>query len=516
MSDEQPPSVEALLEEARLKAFMPGPAERLRLRKAADLSRAQVANACGVGRQTVANWEDGTSDPRPPARLPYLRLLEGLAQLHPAPATPLPAAPVQDAVGAAFGVPETARGADGLAIQGEPGPCLRCGRMTPYKATNGESLHVGGMCEPAQPAGHPSSTAAAPSGPAPTEPASRAADPPAAPVRHPRPARRARAAADISTLITNAVNEELEKADGDLDAAITVLIKRAIPDVMLLLDETRHTGRYNYTAYPDQPSILVKPNKRDPDQIWEARASWHHPDYSHRIPGSLAVSALDVNAAYLTAMKTWLPIGKLEHSTAGVHDRKRSGVYLVTPPAWEHPELPNPLGARDEPGPLWITDPTLRLMLRLAGPKYALCEAPVIHESWTSGATENFLDDLRTVLTQARQAALDAGDDVTLQYVKSMYSKFVSTLGESIDNRKIDRADWMHIVRSQSFALLWLKAYKAHQAGLTVIAVKGTDELHVTGDWRSVFAEGNSIDQMKIKYGSGKALGEYTVGEVAR
>ncbi|MEU1630842.1 helix-turn-helix domain-containing protein [Streptomyces sp. NPDC020096] len=86
MSDGQFDSVEALLEEARLSARMPEPAERLRLRLAANLSRAQVAAAVGAGRQTVANWEDGTTDPQPPGRVKYLRLLEGLAQLHPAPA----------------------------------------------------------------------------------------------------------------------------------------------------------------------------------------------------------------------------------------------------------------------------------------------------------------------------------------------------------------------------------------------------------------------------------------------
>ncbi len=77
-------NVNALLEEARLAAKMPPPAERLRLRTAAGLSRTQVAKAVGVGRQTVANWETGASDPTPPARLEYLRLLDGLAALHPA------------------------------------------------------------------------------------------------------------------------------------------------------------------------------------------------------------------------------------------------------------------------------------------------------------------------------------------------------------------------------------------------------------------------------------------------
>ncbi|MFI0875120.1 acyltransferase [Streptomyces parvus] len=95
---------------------------------------------------------------------------------------------------------------------------------------------------------------------------------------------------------------------------------------------------------------------------------------------------------------------------------------------------------------------------------------------------------------------------VVIEYVKSMYSKFVSTVGESTANRDIRRPDWMHIIRSQAFANLWLKAYKAHSAGLTVVEMSGTDELHVAGDWRQVFPEGRDLAQVKAK-------SIYTLGE---
>ncbi|MGW1439874.1 helix-turn-helix transcriptional regulator [Streptomyces griseus] len=70
---------------------MPPPEERLRLREAAGFSRAHFAATVGVGRQTIANWETGVSDPTPPARYPYLRILKGLAEIYPAP--PAPPAP---------------------------------------------------------------------------------------------------------------------------------------------------------------------------------------------------------------------------------------------------------------------------------------------------------------------------------------------------------------------------------------------------------------------------------------
>ncbi|WP_030278046.1 MULTISPECIES: helix-turn-helix domain-containing protein [Streptomyces] len=534
-------SVESLLEEARLSKAMPPPEERLRLREAAGLTRAQVAEAVGVARGTVLAWEAGKSDPTPPGRLPYLRLLEGLAELHPAPGAPgdpvaellaaaQPSAPQPPApapapvpVPAALVGLETLRGPDGRAIEGDPGPCVRCGVETTYQSTDGRPLHSGAMCQPTAPAVPPTPPTPPTSAPAPADPASAPAPASASPVpaRVPtRPQRRSksaeRAQEDLLGMIRDAVREEAERAGGDEEAAVAALEKRAVPDVMDLFAETRSSARYEYTAYPTLPDILHKPTKKRPDEIWEARPRFRHPDYSMRAArADVKVTALDTNAAYLSALKCWLPIGRLEHTTGadGVGP-KRSGVHLITPAQWAHPHLPDPIGDRDEPGALWVTDATLRLLLRLSGPKYGLTGAPEIHESWTSGATENFLDALRKALSAARDEALTTQDVLLEMYVKSMYSKFVSTMGESDTNRKIYRPDWMHIVRAQAHANLWSKAYKAHQGGLEVIAMLGTDELHVTGDPWSVFTEGRALSQMKVKYSDAKASGEYLVGKV--
>ncbi|MFJ1838941.1 helix-turn-helix domain-containing protein [Streptomyces sp. NPDC088175] len=531
-------SVESLLEEARLAAEMPPPQERLRLREAAGLTRAQVAAAVGVARGTILNWENGASTPVPPARLPYLRLLRGLAEIHPAPAqdpaaalftgdpSSTPGPPAAPPVPVAFTGPETLRGPDGRAIEGDPGPCIRCGVETTYQSTDGRPLHSGALCQPTTPAAPAPAPVAAPApmaAPAQSAAAAAASPAPVSPVPAPvptRPQRRSksaeRAEADLTALIRGAVEQEAERAGGDEAATLKALIGRAIPDVMHLFNETRATARYEYTAYPALPDILHKPSKKEPDQIWEARPAYQNPAYSPRAPrADLRVTALDVNAAYLSALKVWLPVGKLEHTTGsdGVGP-KRSGVHLITPAPWTHPHLPDPLGDRDTPGALWITDATLRLLLRLSGPKWGLTQAPTVHESWTSGATENFLDALRKLLVAARADAIAAGDMLTLEYVKAMYSKFVSTMGESVHNREMVRPDWMHTIHSQAYALHCGRAYKAHQAGLEVVALKNTDELHVTGDWRQVFTEGRGVSEMKIKTGDGKTSGEYLVGKV--
>ncbi|MCH6158858.1 hypothetical protein [Streptomyces marispadix] len=40
---------------------------------------------------------------------------------------------------------------------------------------------------------------------------------------------------------------------------------------------------------------------------------------------------------------------------------------------------------------------------------------------------------------------------------------------------------------------------QAHQAGLVVVEVTGTGELHVHGDWQQVFTEGRDLSDMKPK-----------------
>ncbi len=70
----------------------PPSAERARLREAAGITQARLAQVLRTSTQTVKNWENGRSEPRPPRREAYLRLLEGWAAKHPAePATePVP------------------------------------------------------------------------------------------------------------------------------------------------------------------------------------------------------------------------------------------------------------------------------------------------------------------------------------------------------------------------------------------------------------------------------------------
>ncbi|MFJ6852889.1 telomere-associated protein Tap [Streptomyces sp. NPDC091271] len=86
--DELFASVDALLEEG---PQLPPPSERARLREAAGITQARLAQALKSTTQTVKNWENGRSEPKPPRLEAYQRLLNGWAAKFPTHGTGGPA-----------------------------------------------------------------------------------------------------------------------------------------------------------------------------------------------------------------------------------------------------------------------------------------------------------------------------------------------------------------------------------------------------------------------------------------
>ncbi|UYQ66146.1 telomere-associated protein Tap [Streptomyces peucetius] len=148
-------AVDALLEQVA-QDELPEPAERRRLREAAGLSQAQIAKALDARREAVGNWEAGRTEPRPPKRAAYARLLEGLAVRFPA-----------QADGTAAQVPETPEtSAVPLPPAPAPEPALQAAatppdRPTPVTTSTPAARHRQAMrhAAPEEPA---DSTAAAP------------------------------------------------------------------------------------------------------------------------------------------------------------------------------------------------------------------------------------------------------------------------------------------------------------------------------------------------------------------
>ncbi|MFI1606987.1 telomere-associated protein Tap [Streptomyces griseofuscus] len=100
-------NIDALLEE---EPQLPPPAERARLREAAGITQARLAQALKSTVQTVKNYENGRSEPKSPRLEAYQRLLKGWAAKYPAHSAPAAPSPVPAVPAAAPEVPETFTG----------------------------------------------------------------------------------------------------------------------------------------------------------------------------------------------------------------------------------------------------------------------------------------------------------------------------------------------------------------------------------------------------------------------
>ncbi|WP_413796823.1 DnaB-like helicase C-terminal domain-containing protein [Streptomyces iranensis] len=319
----------------------------------------------------------------------------------------------------------------------------------------------------------------------------------------------------LSTFVSDKVAHALEAHGGDADAALKALAGdggSAIPDVMELFEATRVETSYQHTTYPKLPEPLTRKRRDNADEVWEARPKFTNP----AVPDGTEVTELDVNAAYLAALQSaHLPIRTITHNPEGWDDLANygkgldlSGVCRIDPIAWEHPELPHPLGDdRETSGTLWVPTSVLLSLKDFASPSYGeLCALPVIREAYAAKGSATLFKTLVHVLNEARMHAISEGDGLTKAYVAAMYAKLVSTMGDSRNNHELRRPEWQHIIRGQAFSNLRRKAIRAYQAGLTVVHVGGTDELHLSGNvWgvhrngKPLFMEGRALNQIKAK-----------------
>ncbi|MFJ9352576.1 telomere-associated protein Tap [Streptomyces sp. NPDC101237] len=223
---------------------LPPPAERKRLRQAHGLTLDEVATALQVRRATVSGWEAGKTEPRPPERDAYARMLKQLAQLYPAGA---PVPPEDTAI------PETP------AVPAAPAPSA----VEPAQA---RSAPTGPAAEPANTALRPAAPAAVPRPAATTRPTSR------------RPAARKTAPAGTTEAGTDPRFENGPLAVVDVDADGQVLaycVGGLVLDVTAkslpaLVEWTLHEGRLG------QPKLSGPGKDADPLIVLTEAACEHY------------------------------------------------------------------------------------------------------------------------------------------------------------------------------------------------------------------------------------------------
>lgn len=130
--DELFAAVDSLLAAVDGGTVLPAPAERVRLREAAGLTQAAVAQAIGARVPSIQAWEAGRAEPKGERLEAYRRLLEGLAQRYPAPATHSQVSTAQPEPPAAQPVP--AAGGAPAAVSPRPANAARSTPRTPKPA----------------------------------------------------------------------------------------------------------------------------------------------------------------------------------------------------------------------------------------------------------------------------------------------------------------------------------------------------------------------------------------------
>lgn len=137
---------------------LPPPAERKRLRAAHGLTLDEVAAALDVRRATVSGWESGKTEPRPPERDAYARMLKQLAELYPADVNA--STPVQDTA-----VPAKSASAPAPAPEARPvstGPASEAAAMTTEQNTQPRPATAPAAASRPAPTARPSPTSRRP------------------------------------------------------------------------------------------------------------------------------------------------------------------------------------------------------------------------------------------------------------------------------------------------------------------------------------------------------------------
>jgi hypothetical protein len=243
-------------------------------------------------------------------------------------------------------------------------------------------------------------------------------------------------------------------------------------------------------------------------------------------PGTLLVD-VDANASYLSAASS-VRVGHTELKRTGALDyimTPRPGYYLVDSHYWGHKDqLSSPLGDRKEGGLVWVTQPTLTLLLELVDSGH--WPHATVHDSWTSEVPCRLDRTWTNPIRDLRQQFIISGDEEGYEALKFGYSQAIIMLGMPYDPKgtpkdqvtkknRYYRPDWKHTIMAQSSATLWRRAWHTSLAGFGPLRIGNVDALTYTlDDLQGTL--GMVKPPLKINdssYPHGPTLGAYTMSE---
>ncbi|WP_405968972.1 type II toxin-antitoxin system prevent-host-death family antitoxin [Streptomyces sp. NBC_00988] len=229
---------------------------------------------------------------------------------------------------------------------------------------------------------------------------------------------------------------------------------------------------------------------------------WVHPDVtSTRVPfirengkrvrrdqlgvpdafGAGVLCLIDRNGSYPSACSA-VPLApnKLLHTgPLEVFDKASAGIYLIDIPQWPRTDMPHPLGRiidrPDEQGRVWVTTPHIKLLARLVREEH-LAAMPAVHDSWTGKANESLFKPFYEATRKARTELVEAGGQPYKAY-KTRLSIALRLLWPKRQEQRSPfwRPDWRMSMVAEASVRHWVAAFKAVQAGHTLIALRNVD-----------------------------------------
>lgn len=213
------------------------------------------------------------------------------------------------------------------------------------------------------------------------------------------------------------------------------------------------------------------------------------------------VLELDRRGSFPSAMSS-VPVAgpELEHYGPMPDGPARglAGIYRVQAPAWEDRRIGHPLGwltdaHRDDDGAVWLTDPHVRLLRRLE------LEAPIL-DAWVGPSSEGLFRRFSEWCATERDRLADQADE--LAELKVAIGRAVQMLHATPEGA-FWRPDWLAAVKAEARVRHWLKAWKATELGVRVLALQREDEVHVQvaagGDVPAPFEVGPRFGQVSLK-----------------
>ncbi|MEU9286457.1 DnaB-like helicase C-terminal domain-containing protein [Streptomyces sp. NPDC048275] len=227
--------------------------------------------------------------------------------------------------------------------------------------------------------------------------------------------------------------------------------------------------------------------------------------------GTGQLCTIDRNGSYPSACSA-VPLAPNKLLHTGPMDevgKDRAGAFLITVPAWNHPNMPHPLGRlaerTDDQDRVWVTTPHVRQLQKLI--KDGHITGPlVVHDSWTGKANESLFKPFYLKAREARAELVQTGGEPYTEYKRrlSIALRLLWPKGEKV-NSPFWRPDWRMAMVAEASVRHWSVAWRAVQAGHTLVALRNVDEAVFwtpDGTAPDTYKVGTGFGEVKVKTGS--------------